>query len=137
MTLVGHGELLAALGATAGEDLAAVLGGHAGTEAVGLDTLPLVGLIRALHSELLLAEIEPADSRQNSLKILSRPLARVKQTRSTTTGFYRESPDDSIVHAQIEPDVGSTEKHPRHSFAQSPATPGRRARWRLHNGKLS
>ena len=43
------GELLATLGTTTGQDLAAALGGHAGAEAVGLDALELVGLIRTLH----------------------------------------------------------------------------------------
>ena len=43
------GQLLAALGATTREDGAAGLGCHAGTEAVGLGALPLVGLIGTLH----------------------------------------------------------------------------------------
>ena len=42
-------EPLATLGTTTGENGAAPLGSHAGTEAVGGSTLPLVGLIRTLH----------------------------------------------------------------------------------------
>ena len=45
------GETLAALGAATGENGAAALGGHAGAEAVGLGTLPRVGLVRTLHIE--------------------------------------------------------------------------------------
>ena len=44
------GEALAALGATTGQDGAAALGGHAGTEPVRGGALALVRLIRTLHS---------------------------------------------------------------------------------------
>lgn len=44
-----HGQALAALRATTGQDGAAALGGHAGTEAVGGGALALVGLIGTLH----------------------------------------------------------------------------------------
>lgn len=54
MTLVRNGELGTALSTTAGENLAAVLGGHTGTEAVHLGTMPLIGLISALHRILLI-----------------------------------------------------------------------------------
>jgi hypothetical protein len=51
--LVGHGiadgQLVATLGATAGEDGAAILGGHAGTEAMLVDALPVAGLKSSLH----------------------------------------------------------------------------------------
>ena len=49
--LVGDGQALAALGATTGENLTAVLRGHAGKEAVALGTLPLIGLVRTLHGD--------------------------------------------------------------------------------------
>ena len=52
-------EPLATLGTTAGENVTAALGGHAGTEAVALGALPLVGLIRTLHGEILLSGTEP------------------------------------------------------------------------------
>lgn len=51
VSLVGDGELLAALGPTTSENLATTLGGHTSTEAVGLGTLPLVGLPCALHDQ--------------------------------------------------------------------------------------
>ena len=51
--LVRDGKALAALRATARENLTAALGGHAGAEAVGLGTLPLVWLVGALHVFLL------------------------------------------------------------------------------------
>ena len=44
---VGHGQLRAATGTTAGKHLAAVLGGHAGTETMHLRALALLGLIRS------------------------------------------------------------------------------------------
>ena len=44
-----HGQALAALRTTTGQDGAAALGGHAGTEAVGGGALALVGLIGTLH----------------------------------------------------------------------------------------
>lgn len=57
------GKTLATLGAAARKDGAAVLGCHASTEAVGLCALPLVGLIRALHDEILLdVNVEPIAS---------------------------------------------------------------------------
>jgi hypothetical protein len=43
------GEALATLGATTGENETATLGSHAGTEAVALGALPLVGLVGTLH----------------------------------------------------------------------------------------
>ena len=43
------GELLAALGAAAGKDGAATLGGHTSAEAMGLGALELVRLVRTLH----------------------------------------------------------------------------------------
>lgn len=49
MLVVAHRETLAALGAATREHGAATLGGHAGTEAVGLGTLTLVRLVRTLH----------------------------------------------------------------------------------------
>ena len=49
MTLIGDGELLATLGATASEHLTSVFGGHTSTEAVALSTLTSVRLIGALH----------------------------------------------------------------------------------------
>lgn len=49
VALVRNGELAATLATTAGKDLTAVLGSHASTETVGLQTLPLIRLIRALH----------------------------------------------------------------------------------------
>lgn len=51
---IGNGQLRAAAGAAAGKDLAAVLGGHAGAEAMHLRALALLGLIRSdrrCHSE--------------------------------------------------------------------------------------
>lgn len=51
---LGHGEALAALGTTAGEHLTTGGSGHAGTEAVALGALPLIGLVRTLHWETLL-----------------------------------------------------------------------------------
>ena len=42
---VGNGQAGAAAGAAAGKNLAAVLGGHAGTEAMHLRALALLGLI--------------------------------------------------------------------------------------------
>ena len=42
---VGNGQAGAATSAAAGENLTAVLGGHAGTEAVHLGALTLLGLI--------------------------------------------------------------------------------------------
>jgi hypothetical protein len=57
------GKTLATLGTAAGKDGAAVPGCHAGAEAVGLCALPLVGLIRALHDEILLdVNVEPMAS---------------------------------------------------------------------------
>lgn len=53
VTLVGDSQLSAALGTTASENLATVLGLHTGTEAVHLGTMPLVGLVSALHRILL------------------------------------------------------------------------------------
>ena len=44
------GETLATLGTTTGQDGAAALGGHAGTEPVGGGALALVRLVGALHS---------------------------------------------------------------------------------------
>ena len=44
---VGNGQLGAATGAAAGKNLAAILGGHTGTEAVHLRALTLLGLIRS------------------------------------------------------------------------------------------
>jgi hypothetical protein len=44
---------MAALGATAGEDIAAAAGGHAGAEAVLVDTLAVVGLVGTLHEVIL------------------------------------------------------------------------------------
>ena len=44
-----HGETLATLSATAGENGTATLGGHTGAEAVGLGALALVRLVRTLH----------------------------------------------------------------------------------------
>ena len=43
-------EPLATLCTAASENGTATLGRHAGTEAVSLGTLPLVGLIRTLHA---------------------------------------------------------------------------------------
>ena len=51
------GQPLAALGTTTGQNGAAALGGHAGTEAVGLGALALVRLVRTLHNDNLLKEI--------------------------------------------------------------------------------
>ena len=48
------GETLAPLSTTGSEDSATTLGGHAGTEAVALGALPLIGLVRTLHWETLL-----------------------------------------------------------------------------------
>lgn len=42
-------EPLTTLGAATSEDGAAALGGHTGTEAVALGTLPLIGLVGTLH----------------------------------------------------------------------------------------
>lgn len=57
------GKTLATLGTAAGKDGAAVPCCHAGAEAVGLCALPLVGLIRALHDEILLdVNVEPIAS---------------------------------------------------------------------------
>lgn len=53
VTLVRDSQLSAALGTTASENLATVLGLHTGTEAVHLGTMPLIGLISALHRILL------------------------------------------------------------------------------------
>ena len=47
-------EHLAATAAAGGQHTAAVLGGHTGTEAVHLGTMPLIGLISALHRILLI-----------------------------------------------------------------------------------
>ena len=51
------GQPLATLCATTREDGAAALGGHAGTEAVGLGALALVGLVRTLHDDTLLGVV--------------------------------------------------------------------------------
>ena len=54
---VGNGQAGAAASTTAGENLTAVLGGHAGTEAVHLGALTLLGLIssdRRCHNHTLL-----------------------------------------------------------------------------------
>ena len=51
------GQPLAALGATTCEDGAAALGGHTGTETMGLSALALVGLVRTLHDETLLGVV--------------------------------------------------------------------------------
>lgn len=53
VTLVRDSQLSAALGTTASENLATVLGLHTGTEAVHLGTMPLIGLVSALHRILL------------------------------------------------------------------------------------
>lgn len=47
--LVGDSQPLATLGTTTGEDGAATLGCHTGTEAMALGPLALVGLISTLH----------------------------------------------------------------------------------------
>lgn len=50
---IGNGQLSAATSAAAGKNLATILGGHAGTEAVHLRALTLLGLIssdRGSHS---------------------------------------------------------------------------------------
>ena len=52
-----NGQPLAALGTTTGQDGTSTLGGHAGAEAVSLSTLALVGLIRTLHNDNLLGDI--------------------------------------------------------------------------------
>lgn len=49
LLLVAHRQTLAPLGAATGEHGAAALGGHTGTEAVGLGALALIRLIRTLH----------------------------------------------------------------------------------------
>ena len=51
------GQPLAALGTTTGQNGTAALGSHAGTEAMGLGALALVGLIRTLHNDNLQKEI--------------------------------------------------------------------------------
>ena len=51
------GQPLAALGTTTGQNGAAALGGHTGTEAVGLCALALVRLVRTLHNFNLLGDI--------------------------------------------------------------------------------
>ena len=54
---IGHGQPGAATGAAAGKNLAAILGGHTGTEAVHLGALTLLGLIssdRRCHNHTLL-----------------------------------------------------------------------------------
>ena len=51
-------ETLAALGATASEHGTTALGGHTGTEAMGLGTLTLIRLIRTLHLKFLLLHFE-------------------------------------------------------------------------------
>jgi hypothetical protein len=51
--LVRHGiadrELMTALGATAGENIATIFGGHAGAEPVLVDSFPIAGLERSFH----------------------------------------------------------------------------------------
>lgn len=51
-------ETLAALGAATGEHGTTALGGHTGTEAMGLGTLTLIRLIRTLHLKFLLLHFE-------------------------------------------------------------------------------
>ena len=50
---VAHGQTLAALGATCGQDGTTTLGSHAGTETVALGALALIRLISALHIDSL------------------------------------------------------------------------------------
>ena len=45
----GHGQALAAFGATAGQDLATIGGGHALPETMGAQTGNFMGLIGSFH----------------------------------------------------------------------------------------
>ena len=49
-----HSQLLAATTTTGGQDTTAILGGHAGTEAVHLAALTLLGLVGTEHGSTLL-----------------------------------------------------------------------------------
>lgn len=79
-------ETLAALGAATGEHGTTTLGGHTGTEAMGLGTLTLIRLIRTLHLKFLLLHFEcPRERgrryRHVSLKIVGKSMFKCQEIK--------------------------------------------------------
>lgn len=74
------GEDLAALATASGDNGATTAGGHPGSEAVGLRTLPVVGLIRTLHVSSFLSATRQPRHRAASPAIIPTPIGGVKHT---------------------------------------------------------
>ena len=94
------GEGLAALGATTGEHGTTTLGGHTGTEAMGLGTLTLIRLIRTLHLKFLLLHFEcPRERgrryRHVSLKIVGKSMFKCQEIKGKRSRSSHGSPISS------------------------------------------